>query len=461
MRGALLLLGVGASAVLASPQGGGYGGYGGYGGGGDDDHRTSTTPTSTTAPPQTSGTTTTGNVSSSVLLGMNGDTVCTPYLCVGALVNGTTVQYTLQSLGKADLGWMAMGFGQTMANSPMVIMWPNADGSVTLSQRQASAEVMPTVVPTPPRIATKQPALSSLTGSNPKLVYTIPANTDTQQGIIWAFGSQRPSSAAEDATLLQHVLSGPTKLNLGNTLAADSRDPTNPISSLSGSDTPPPSAGVSTPLLPYQKMIVAHAILCVVGFLAILPAGALLARWLRTFNPIWFKGHHLLQLFISLPIIVPGVALGFAAVHKAGAEHLSDDHMKWGLGIFVLYIIQLMVGEFIHTIKPKSWSVDKRRPPQNYFHAILGLLIIALAFYQVRTGYKTEWPKQTGRGEISNAANIVWYVWVVLIPVLYFGGLVFLRRQYKQERMTRPKHRDETSESEEMRPRYRDSPDHS
>lgn len=51
-------------------------------------------------------------------------------------------------------GWAAMGFGGLMrtylpstyltpAHSPMVIMWPNHDGSFTLSQREASGHVMP------------------------------------------------------------------------------------------------------------------------------------------------------------------------------------------------------------------------------------------------------------------------------------------------------------------------------
>lgn len=181
----------------------------------------------------------------------------------------------------------------------MVIMWPNSDGSVTLSQRQATGEVMPQVVSNPPRVATLQQSLSSVSGANPKLVYTIPANTDTQQNIIWAFSSQNPNSKAADATIIQHLNSGPTNLNLGNTLTAESRDPTNPTSSLSGSNTPPPTSGdVSTPLLPYQKMIVAHGILCAIGFLGILPAGALLARYLRTFSPAWFRGHQFLQTVI-------------------------------------------------------------------------------------------------------------------------------------------------------------------
>lgn len=56
----------------------------------------------------------------------------------------------------------------------MVIMWANSDGSMTLSQRMAPAEVMPTVVSNPPRIATAQPSKSQLTGTNASFVYTIP-----------------------------------------------------------------------------------------------------------------------------------------------------------------------------------------------------------------------------------------------------------------------------------------------
>lgn len=62
-------------------------------------------------------------------------------------------------------------------------------------------------------------------------------------------------------------------------------------------------------------------------------------------------------------------------------------------------------------MKPKN---SRTRQPQNYVHAVVGLLIIALAFYQVRTGYHSQWPKSTGRGPLPRGVNIVWYVWVVV-----------------------------------------------
>lgn len=49
-----------------------------------------------------------------------------------------------------------------MLNSPMVIMWANDDGTITLSQREASAYSMPQVVSSPDRVATLSESLSSV-----------------------------------------------------------------------------------------------------------------------------------------------------------------------------------------------------------------------------------------------------------------------------------------------------------
>ena len=191
-----------------------------------------------------------------------------------------------------------------MANTPMVIMWPNADGSITLSQRHAPSEQMPTVDPNPPRTATSEPSLSVLSGNNPKLAFTIPVASTPSKNIIWAFGGVPPSGPEPDAVLQQHTDSGPTVLDLTKTIDAAGRDPTNPIqgfattaggSGSGGSGQPDIPRIALPPLLPYQKYIVAHAILCVIGFLGFLPLGAIVARWLRTFSPVWFRLHWIIQ----------------------------------------------------------------------------------------------------------------------------------------------------------------------
>ena len=84
---------------------------------------------------------------------------------------------------------------------------------------------------------------------------------------------------------------------------------------------------------------------------------------------------------------------------------------KCGLALFVLYLVQISLGTIIHFFKPKG---ARHRPLQNYAHAVIGLLLVALALYQARVGYKHEWPLQTGRGPLPKAADVVWYIWVVV-----------------------------------------------
>lgn len=357
-----------------------------------------------------------------------GDSTCGNTMCVAATVNGSTTSYVLSSLGSEQAGWMAIGFGTQMANTPMVIMWMNSDGTVTLSQRKAPSEVMPTVDSNPARTASLDNELSVLSSSKPSFAFTIPSNSDTTQSLIYAFGTTNPGSSSVSATLRQHSDYGAIQLDLTKDLSSSTGTGTG-----TGTGSSPSTGVVGIPLLPYQKMIIAHAIFCAVGFLLFLPAGALLARYLRTFIPgkVWFNGHAILQFFIAGPTIFIGIMLGIAAVANAGAVHLDDDHKRWGIGIFVLYIVQCLLGAFIHYVKKKDRI---RRPPQNYFHAIFGILIIALALYQVRSGYNSEWPMTTGRGSLPPGVDVVFWVWVILLPVLYGLGLVLLPRQYRQEK---------------------------
>lgn len=309
---------------------------------------------------------------------------------------------------------MGIGFGSQMSGSPMVILWSNSDGTITLSQRQASGHNMPTVVSNPARVATLEDSLSSTSGDI-KYAFSIPSDGSTNPTLVWAFSSTNPGSSSTSASIVQHSDMGVTSLNLSG-----------------GSSGSSGSSG-SRPLTSYEQKFVAHAILCTLGYLLFLPIGALLSRYFRTFTPVWFKAHWAVQVFAGT-VIIAGVALGIQGVSDLGGEHLDDTHMRLGIALFVLYFVQCSLGAIIHFFKP---SKSAGRPPQNYLHAVLGLLIVALALYQVRTGYRNEWPRVSGRGAVSNGVNIIWYVWVALLPVLYFVGLAFLPKQLRQERQSR------------------------
>jgi len=296
-----------------------------------------------------------------------------------------------------------------------------------LSQRSAPGEVMPTVVANPPRVATALQAQTTISSTKPVLAFTVSSNTDTTQDIIYAYGTVDPGSPDPAASLQQHTDNGPLQLNLAKAISSNSN--TSGSQSNTGTGTSTPS--FSPPLLPYQKLIVAHAIFCTLGFLLLLPAGVLLARYLRTFVTTWFTGHWIIQLGIAGLVIVIGVILGVFAVHKAEARHLDDDHKRWGVALLILYLIQCGLGAFIHYVKKADRKV---RPPQNYVHALLGLAIIGLSLYQVHSGYHDEWTKTTGRDPLPASVNIIFWVWVVLLPVSYAVGLSFLPKQLRQER---------------------------
>jgi hypothetical protein len=198
---------------------------------------------------------------------------------------------------------------------------------------------------------------------------------------------------------------------------------------LSSGDDSPGVAG-TVPLTDTQKLIVAHAVFCGLGFLFFLPGGVLLARYFRTFTPTWFKGHWSIQFAISGPVILIGFALAIAAVVQRGTPHFSAGHKAWGLVLIVLYLVQCSLGAIIHFVKPKNRTT---RPPQNYGHAVLGLFIIAISFYQVRTGYANAWPLATGL-KAPGAVDIIWIVWLVLMILLYAGGLAFLPKQWRKEK---------------------------
>ncbi|KZS98628.1 hypothetical protein SISNIDRAFT_404495 [Sistotremastrum niveocremeum HHB9708] len=356
-------------------------------------------------------------------------------MCISAIVNSnSTVTYVLQSTGVSSLGWLAIGFGSQMANTPMVIMWPNSDGSTTLSQRQASAEVMPTVVASPPRVATKVASLTALSSTMPQLAFSVPANSDSTQNLIWAFSSTPPDSSSVSAVLQKHLLSGVVQLNLKANSASFNPAQSGPSGTSGGAagGSGSSSGTVKLPLLLYQKYVVAHAAIATFGFIVLLPTGALIARWLRTTNINWFMGHWVVQLAIAGPVIGLGLALGVLSVIESGAPHLNDPHKKLGVALLALYVAQCSLGAFIHFIKNPE---RKRRPAQNYAHAILGLTIIALALYQVWIGFRTEWPLNTGRDPVPHAATTAWIVWTVVLAVAYFGGLILLKKQFERERI--------------------------
>ncbi|KAJ7093284.1 hypothetical protein B0H15DRAFT_929532 [Mycena belliarum] len=193
-----------------------------------------------------------------------------------------------------------------------------------------------------------------------------------------------------------------------------------------------PSTGPTTPadFSRFQRLVIVHALLSTLGFAILLPAGALLARYLRTSRPWWYSAHWLVQLAFAGPVVAVGVGLGFLANHAYGDTD-SPVHPTLGKFLLGLYVFQCVLGAVIHYIKPASAA--RRRPPQNYAHGVLGLLVVGLGMYQIRTGYADEWPRLLRYGALPQSVNRLWIAWCVILPVAYAGGLALLPKQYRRE----------------------------
>ncbi|KAI9511396.1 hypothetical protein F5148DRAFT_344255 [Russula earlei] len=193
---------------------------------------------------------------------------------------------------------------------------------------------------------------------------------------------------------------------------------------------------MSTPFSEYEEKVRDHGLLASITFLVILPLGVLLPRYVRTFTNRWWWLHVLINMFIAGPLVFASWARAISASNMSAPEPL-DHHGIIGYVILSLYISQFVIGAFIHYIRIPSLSII-HRPLQNYFHAVLGLAILAIAGYQVHNGLYEEWEESTNNVHpVKDSLKHAWLALLITFWALYGIGLVLLPRQYKQEQEAR------------------------
>ncbi|KZV62377.1 hypothetical protein PENSPDRAFT_758768 [Peniophora sp. CONT] len=189
------------------------------------------------------------------------------------------------------------------------------------------------------------------------------------------------------------------------------------------------------PLTPFEEKGRAHAHIAFFGFLVALPLGVGFARYLRTFFGKWLWGHMIVNFIVSGPLIIAGFVLGYQTTTMSGRPHFQDPHQKAGLALLILYIVQLLLGAFIHWIKvPRVFTSLNGHRPQNFLHILIGISIIALASWQAHYGLYTEWAVGTGNAHpVSKGCKRFWLAIVVIVWTLYLGGMALLPRQLRAE----------------------------
>jgi hypothetical protein len=123
----------------------------------------------------------------------------------------------------------------------------------------------------------------------------------------------------------------------------------------------------------------------------------------------------IINFLIAGPILLGGIGTGirFTESVMTGGNWV-DPHKKTGLALLILYCVQVILGLTIHFFKVPRF-LGGQRPPQNYFHVALGLIILAIAFEQVHYGIYIEWIEGTGGNPpVPMAAKRAWLAWVIV-----------------------------------------------
>lgn len=121
-----------------------------------------------------------------------------------------------------------------------------------------------------------------------------------------------------------------------------------------------------------------HGAIQIMGWGVMLPVGALIARYARSFDPAWFYIHITFQL-IGFACIIGGIVTGLGLVKDFPSDKL-DAHRGLGFFIFGLAVLQIMA----LVLRPK---VDaKVRRYWNWYHGGVGRLAIFLAVVNVFLG---------------------------------------------------------------------------
>ena len=138
------------------------------------------------------------------------------------------------------------------------------------------------------------------------------------------------------------------------------------------------SYGGGTSMNKVDRILIAHGIFCVIGFLFLLPLGALVARYFRTSTSSWFKAHRVIQGFVAGPVIIVGFALGVSSIVEDGGDHFDSTHtVRHKIARSCLYVSEPRLSDldsrfsFSTSLKSSSATSSTRsspNPPSNAAH---------------------------------------------------------------------------------------------
>ncbi|GMH21747.1 hypothetical protein Nepgr_023589 [Nepenthes gracilis] len=241
-------------------------------------------------------------------------------------------------------GWVGIGFSKDgkMLGASAVVGWISRSGHARIKQYHAKGYTPSEVIPGQGHLNfTTIPPAVMLNGANIYLAFQLKFTSPLkQQPTLLAYGSKYP---------VNHEL---TKHDDKTSMVIDYSAEA-PIVTKSEDD--------------YSKMKRSHGILGIFGWGLILPVGAIVARFLKHKEPLWYYLHTVIQ-FAGFLIALAGVVIGQALYNHMHADAAAHR----GIGYFALTLSILQILAFF--IRPSKES--KIRGLWSAYHRWFGVITL-------------------------------------------------------------------------------------
>ncbi|KAL5160821.1 Cytochrome b561 and DOMON domain-containing protein [Glycine soja] len=279
--------------------------------------------------------------------------ICTPVWHTYELryiQNGDTTTIILSA--PYTIGWVGIGFSRDgmMVGSSAMVGWISKHGHAKIKQFYLRGRKQSEVIIDKGELLLNNiPAAVATNGAEIHMAFQLQMTTPFQkQPILLAFGSKYPQN---------HHLS-------------KHEDKTAIVFDFSAGSTGP----VSSELI---QMRTNHGILAIIGWGLILPVGAIIARYFRHKDPLWFYLHAIIQ-FVGFTFGLGTVVLGLQLYSKMHV-HIPAHR---GIGIFALVLSILQVLALF--LRPNKDS--KIRNIWNWYHSWFGRLALIFAAINIVLG---------------------------------------------------------------------------
>ncbi|KAG8363254.1 hypothetical protein BUALT_Bualt19G0003100 [Buddleja alternifolia] len=252
-------------------------------------------------------------------------------------------------------GWVGMGFSKDgkMLNSSCMVGWINDEGRAHIKQYHIKGLTASQIKPDAGELPlTDVPPFVAIQGATIYLGFQLKYNTSLgTQPVLLAFSSKTPHH--------HHLTVHDDKTTINFDFSSGKADSS--IESSSG----------------FFKDKRTHGTLGLLGWGLFLPVGAILARYLKHKDNLWYYLHVIIQ-FIGFLLGVAAVIVGLSLKHKL---HASIPAHK-GIGIFVLVLAVLQVCAFFW--RPSKDS--KYRKFWGWYHNWLGRFCLFFGAVNIALG---------------------------------------------------------------------------